>query len=66
MDQRKPKRSAGAANDRKAIVAYLSYAVKDVRALSKRSVYFLELSIAALTDEALPAPIRPLQPTGFH
>jgi hypothetical protein len=33
------------------IVAYLSYALADVRSLSPTSSYFLEISIAAIKDD---------------
>lgn len=36
------------------IVAYLSYALEDVRTLSPTSSYLLEMSIAAINDDLRP------------
>jgi hypothetical protein len=38
--------------DRELVLAYLSYALEDVRALSEISVYFLRMAIASIGDEA--------------
>jgi len=39
--------------ERELIVAYLSYALDDVRALSEVGSHFLRLTIASLSDEAV-------------
>jgi hypothetical protein len=53
--------------ERELIVAYLTYALDDVRALSEVGSQFLQLTIATLTDEAaLDTPGEPLQATPTH
>jgi hypothetical protein len=55
--------------ERELIVAYLSYALDDVRALSDVGSHFLRLTIATLTEEAVPdndSPLRLLHPTATH
>lgn len=53
--------------ERELIVAYLSYALDDVRALSEVGSHFLQMTIATLTDEAslenLAPPLYPTPPT---
>jgi hypothetical protein len=55
-------------HERELIVAYLRYALEDVRAFSEIGSHFLQLAIASLTDEAaLDAPGEPpLQTTQRH
>lgn len=54
--------------ERELIVAYLRYALEDVRALSEIGSHFLQMTIASLTDEAtLDSPGEPpLQTTQTH
>jgi hypothetical protein len=54
--------------ERELIVAYLRYALEDVRALSEIGSHFLQMTIASLTDEAaLDSPSEPpLQTTQTH
>jgi hypothetical protein len=53
--------------ERELIVAYLSYALDDVRAISELGSHFLQMTIASLTDEAaLDAASAPLQTTPTH
>ena len=53
--------------ERELIVAYLSYALEDVRAISEVGSHFLQMTIATLTDEAaLDAATTPLQTTPTH
>lgn len=53
--------------ERELIVAYLSYALDDVRAISEVGSHFLQMTIATLTDEAaLDAASAPLQTTPTH
>ncbi len=54
--------------ERELIVAYLRYALEDVRALSEIGSHFLQMTIASLTDEAaLDSPSEPqLQTTQPH
>lgn len=53
--------------ERELIVAYLSYALEDVRAISEVGSHFLRLTISTLTDEAaLDAAGEPLQTTTPH
>ena len=40
------------AGERDVVIAYLSYALEDVRALSPTALYFLRMSIEALYPEA--------------
>lgn len=52
-------------HERDLIVAYLSYALDDVRALSAVGSHFLRLTIASLTDDAVldaTAEARPTTP----
>jgi hypothetical protein len=53
------------------IVAYLSYALEDVRAINKMGSQFLEMAIASLTEDlpdetALDAPVLPMQTATPH
>jgi len=67
MNQSKTIRNISPNESREVIIAYLSYALKDVRALSEQSLHFLELSIAALSEDRSPEPATgPLQPNSFH
>ena len=53
--------------ERELIVAYLSYALEDVRAISEVGSHFLQMTIATLTDEAaLDSATAPLQTTPTH
>jgi len=53
--------------ERELIVAYLSYALDDVRALSEVGSHFLQMTIASLNDEATPdRPAAPLPTTLPH
>ncbi|HWX84975.1 MAG TPA: hypothetical protein VNZ48_15370 [Xanthobacteraceae bacterium] len=53
--------------ERELVVAYLSYALEDVRALSEAGSRFLQMTIATITEETtLDTPIQPLQSTSSH
>jgi hypothetical protein len=53
--------------ERDLVVAYLSYAIEDVRALSEAGSRFLQMTIATITEETtLDTPIQPLQSTTPH
>jgi hypothetical protein len=53
--------------EREQIIAYLSYALEDVRALSEAGSRFLQMTIATITEEsASDAPVLPLQSTTSH
>jgi hypothetical protein len=53
--------------ERELIVAYLTYALDDVSALSEVGSHFLRLTIATLTDEAaLDTPGEPLRAAPTH
>lgn len=53
--------------ERELIVAYLSYALADVRAISEVGSHFLQMTIATLTEEPpLDAAGAPLQPRPPH
>jgi hypothetical protein len=53
--------------ERDLVVAYLSYALEDVRALSEAGSRFLQMTIATITEETtLDTPIQPLQSTTPH
>ena len=53
--------------ERELIVAYLSYALEDVRAISEVGSHFLQMTIATLADDAsLDAATASLQPTSTH
>jgi hypothetical protein len=53
--------------ERELIVAYLTYALEDVRSLSEIGSHFLQMTIASLSDEAaLDNPGQPLHPTPTH
>jgi hypothetical protein len=53
--------------ERELVVAYLSYALDDVRALSEAGSRFLQMTIATITEETtLDTPIQPLQSTTPH
>ena len=52
---------------RELVVAYLSYALEDVRALSEAGSHLLQMTIATITEETGPDPrIQPLQSTTPH
>lgn len=49
------------------VVAYLSYALEDVRALSEAGSHLLQMTIATITEESgLDTQIQPLQSTTPH
>jgi hypothetical protein len=49
------------------VVAYLSYAIQDVRALSEAGSYLLQMTIATITDEtSRDTSVQPLQSTTQH
>ncbi len=53
--------------ERELVVAYLSYALEDVRALSEMGSHFLQMTIATITEEAsLDIPVQPMQSTITH
>jgi hypothetical protein len=53
--------------ERELVVAYLSYALEDVRALSEMGSHFLQMTIATITEETnLDTPVQPLQTTTPH
>jgi hypothetical protein len=53
--------------ERELVVAYLSYALEDVRALSAMGSHFLQMTIATITEEtSLDTPVQPLQSTIHH
>jgi hypothetical protein len=52
---------------RELVVAYLSYAIEDVRALSEAGSHLLQMTIATITEEtSLDTRIQPLQSTTPH
>jgi hypothetical protein len=52
---------------RELVVAYLSYALEDVRALSEAGSHLLQMTIATITEEtSLDIPVQPLQSTTSH
>jgi len=54
-------------HEREQIVAYLSYALEDVRALSEMGSHFLQMAIATISEEAnLDTPVQPIQTTTPH
>jgi len=50
-DQEKDGKNYGAGGNRKLVVAYLTYALEDVRALNLVSAHLLEMTIEALDEE---------------
>jgi hypothetical protein len=53
--------------ERELVVAYLSYALEDVRALSEAGSHLLQMTIATIAEEtSLDAHIQPLQSTTPH
>ena len=55
------------ARQRELVVAYLSYALEDVRALSKAGSQLLQMTIATITEDTSPDPrVQPLQSTTPH
>ena len=53
--------------ERELIIAYLTYALEDIRSLSEIGSHFLQMAIASLSDEAaLDNPIEPVRPTPTH
>jgi hypothetical protein len=58
---------AMSSREREQIIAYLSYALEDVRALSEAGSRFLQMTIATITEETtLDTPTHPLQTTTAH
>ena len=54
-------------HQRELVVAYLSYALEDVRALSEAGSHLLQMTIATITEEtSLDTLIQPLQSTLPH
>ena len=52
---------------RELVVAYLSYALEDVRALSEAGSHLLQMTIATITEEtSLDTRIQPMQSTTPH
>jgi hypothetical protein len=52
---------------RELVVAYLSYALEDVRALSEAGSHLLQMTIATITEESsLDTRFQPLQSTTPH
>ena len=52
---------------RELVVAYLSYALEDVRALSEAGSHLLQMTIATLTEESsMDTRFQPLQSTTPH
>jgi alkylhydroperoxidase/carboxymuconolactone decarboxylase family protein YurZ len=52
---------------RELVVAYLSYALEDVRALSEAGSHLLQMTIATITEEtSRETSIQPLQSTTPH
>lgn len=51
-------RSTDAATDSDLVIAYLLYALKDVRAISERSTQLLEGAIATLIEETRERPFQ--------
>jgi hypothetical protein len=52
---------------RELVVAYLSYALEDVRALSEAGSHLLQMTIATITEEtSLDIPVQPLHSTTSH
>ena len=53
--------------ERELVVAYLSYALEDVRALSEAGSHLLQMTIATITEEtSLDIRVQPLQSTIPH
>ena len=49
------------------VVAYLQYALEDVRALSEAGSHLLQMTIATITEESSEdRPVQPLQSTTPH
>ena len=49
------------------VIAYLAYALEDVRALSEAGSHLLQMTIATITEESSEdRPIQPLQSTTPH
>ena len=54
-------------HEREQIVAYLSYALEDVRALSEAGSHLLQMTIATITEEtSQDTSVQPLQSTTPH
>ena len=54
-------------HQRELVVAYLSYALEDVRALSEAGSHLLQMTIATITEEtSLDTRIQPMQSTTPH
>jgi hypothetical protein len=54
-------------HQRELVVAYLSYALEDVRALSEAGSHLLQMTIATITEEtSLDTRTQPLQSTTPH
>jgi hypothetical protein len=61
------ERKAIGPREREQIVAYLSYALEDVRALSEAGSHLLQMTIATITEETtLDISVQPLQSTSSH
>jgi hypothetical protein len=53
--------------ERELVVAYLSYALEDVRALSEAGSHLLQMTIATITEEtSLDTRVQPQQSTITH
>jgi hypothetical protein len=49
------------------VIAYLQYALDDVRALSETGSHLLQMAIATINEEtSLDTPVQPLQSTTSH
>jgi hypothetical protein len=54
-------------HQRDLVIAYLQYAIEDVRALSETGSHLLQMAIATINEEAsLDTPAQPLQSTTSH
>jgi hypothetical protein len=51
MNESKNERKPSAPHQRELIIAYLSYALDDVRALSEVGLHLLQLAIATINDD---------------
>ena len=67
MLQSKSESKALSPRERELIVAYLSYALDDVRALSEVGSHLLQMTIATLNEETAPEnSAQPLQSSPVH
>ena len=54
-------------HQRDLVIAYLSYALEDVRALSEAGSHLLQMTIATITEESsMDMSVQPLQSTTPH